>query len=117
VKFCGPNNTVEWVALPLLAEGFDAGFTYVNYQVLSGATLLAAFFLATEMTSCPVTTGGQVIFGVGCGTIAMLLQLYYDTAIPAYLAVLAMNTLVPSIDALWRPRVFGQRHFEWLRRR
>ncbi len=117
VQFAGPNQTVEWVWTPVLAEGLDVGFTYVNYQILSGAMLLSAFFLATEMTSSPVTTGGQVIFGVGGGVLAMLLTLYYDTAIPAYLAVLAMNTLVPTIDTLWRPRVFGQKHFEWLRRR
>ena len=117
VQFAGPNRTVEWVWMPMFAEGLDVGFTYVCYQILGGATLLAAFFFATEMTSSPVTTGGQVIFGVGCGILAMLLQLYYDTAIPAYLAVLAMNTLTPSIDAIWLPRVFGQRHFEWLRRK
>ena len=117
IQFARPNNTVEWVWFPTLAEGVDVGFTYVAYQILSGALLLSAFFLATEMTSCPVTTGGQVIFGVGCGMIAMLLKLYYDTAIPAYIAVLAMNTLTPTIEAIWRPRVFGQKHFEWLRRR
>jgi electron transport complex protein RnfD len=114
VQFAGPNRTVEWVWFPMFSEGLDVGFTYVCYQILSGAMLLAAFFFATEMTSSPVTTGGQVIFGVGCGVLAMLLQLYYDTAIPAYLAVLAMNTLAPSIDAIWLPRVFGQKHFEWL---
>lgn len=117
LQFAGPNRTVEWVWFPMLTEGLDVGFTYVCYQILSGAMLLAAFFFATEMTSCPVTTGGQVIFGVGCGVLAMLLQLYYDTAIPVYLAVLAMNTLAPTIDALWLPRVFGQKHFEWLHRR
>ncbi len=117
VQFAGPNRTVEWVWMPMFIEGLDVGFTYVCYQILSGATLLAAFFFATEMTSSPVTTGGQVIFGVGAGLLAMLLQLYYDTAIPAYLAVLAMNTLTSSIDAVWLPRVFGQRHFEWLRRK
>ncbi|MBN1942636.1 MAG: RnfABCDGE type electron transport complex subunit D [Phycisphaerae bacterium] len=117
VRLAGPNQTIEWTWFPLFTEGLDVGFTYVCYQVLSGAMLLAAFFLATEMTSSPVTTGGQVIFGVGGGLIAMGLQLYFDTAIPAYLAVLAMNTLTPGIDALWLPRVFGQKHFAWLRRR
>ncbi|MBN1555551.1 MAG: RnfABCDGE type electron transport complex subunit D [Phycisphaerae bacterium] len=115
VQLAGPNQTVEWMWFPVFAEGLDVGFTYVCYQVLSGALLLSAFFLATEMTSSPVTTGGQVIFGVAGGWIAMGLQLYFETAIPAYLAVLAMNTLTPTIDAIWLPRVFGQKHFEWLR--
>jgi electron transport complex protein RnfD len=107
-------RTVWW---PVLAEGFDVGFIYVNYQLLSGELLLAAFFLATEMTSRPVTTGGQVIFGIGCGFIAMMLKLYIQVPVPAYMAVLAMNTFTPIIDSIWRPRVLGQQRLGFLRRR
>lgn len=117
VMLSGPNDTVEMVWLPLLSEGLDVGFTYVNYQVLSGELLLTAFFLAPEMTSRPVTHGGQVLFGVGCGVIAMLLTLYMNIRIPSYMAVLAMNTLTPMIDAMWRPRVFGRKRFAFLRRK
>lgn len=113
----GRHAAVVRVWLPLLKEGLDVGFIYVTYQILSGGVMLAAFFLATEMTSRPVTRGGQALFGVGCGAAAMMLKLYVDTPIPAYLAVLAMNTLTPTIDAIWRPRVFGQRHFEFVRKR
>ena len=122
IRLAGPGGTPEWVFFPILYDGPDvpptlgAGFTYVNYQLLSGGILLAAFFLATEMTSRPVTAGGQAIFGLVCGAVAMLLKLYLDTPIPAYLAVLAVNTLPPTIDAIWRPRLFGQRHFAWLRK-
>jgi len=115
IRLAGPNVTTRIVWYPLMLEGLDVGFTYVNYQVLSGELLLAAVFLATEMTSRPVTTGGQVIFGAGCGVLAMLMQLYVAVPIPAYMAVLAMNTLSPTIDSLWRPRVFGRRRFEFLR--
>ena len=45
----------------------------------------------------------------------MLMQLYMSIGIPAYLAVLVMNTLTPTIDAIWRPRVFGRRRFHFLR--
>lgn len=114
VKLAGPNQTIEWAWLPLTAEGLDAGFTYVHYQLLSGGLLLAAFFLAPEMTSRPVTAGGQTIFGIGCGVAAMLMKLYLNTSIPAYVAVLAMNTFTPTIDMIWQPRVFGQRRFPWL---
>jgi electron transport complex protein RnfD len=114
IRLAAPGNTTETVWLPLLAEGGDVGFVYVSYQVLSGPLLLAAFFLATEMTSRPVTAGGQVLFGIGCGAGAMLLQLYFNTPIPAYLAVLGMNTLTPGIDAVWRPRVLGTSR--WFRR-
>ena len=108
IKLAGPNNTTDVIWWPLLQEDWEVGMIYLCYQVLGSEMLLAAFFLATETTSRPTTSGGQVIFGLGCGTIAALLQLYVDTAIPAYLAVLAMNTFTPVIESLWRPRVLGQ---------
>jgi len=124
VRLAGPQDTVVTMWFPILGDRFsegqtqlDVGFVYVWYQLLSGAMFLAAFFLATEMTSRPVTSGGQVIFGVGAGALAMLLKLYFDTPIPSYMAVLAMNTLTPTIDAIWRPRVLGQRHFSMFRPR
>jgi Na+-translocating ferredoxin:NAD+ oxidoreductase subunit D len=116
VKLAGPNQTVEWVWLPIVAESFDVGFTYVSYQLLSGGLLLAAFFLAPEMTSRPITAGGQALFGVGCGIAAMLMKLYLNTSIPTYVAVLAMNTFTPTIDMIWQPRVFGQKRFAWQRK-
>jgi len=126
VRLAGANDTIETLWMPLLAEGLDAGFTYVNYQLLSGELLLAAFFLATEMTTRPVTSKGQVVFGLGCGVLAMSLRLGLlarltdlpiDTPIPCYAAVLAMNTLTPSIEGIWRPRVLGARRFAWLGRK
>jgi len=117
IRFAAPNQTIRVVWFPISAEGFDAGFTYVNYQLFSGELLLGAFFLATEMTSRPVTAGGQLLFGVGCGVVAMLLKLYVNVPIPCYMGVLAMNTLTPTIDRIWRPRVFGMRAFQRIFRR
>lgn len=117
VQLQGPYETVRRVWWPLFSEGLPVGWTYVNYQLLSGEFLLATFFLATEMTTRPVTAGGQVIFGVGCGIAAILLRLYTPVPIPAYMAVLGMNTLTPAIEALARPRVFGQTRIGWLRGR
>ncbi len=102
----GASLTIWW---PLTVEGLDVGVTYIHYQLLGSELLLAAFFLATEMTSRPVTTGGQALFGAGCGILAMLLKLYLAAPIPFYLAVLGMNTLTPLIDTVftrrWRGRI------------
>jgi len=114
VYFAGPHDTVlaRWV--PFIIEGRDTGLMYVAYQLLSGELFLAAFLLAAEMTSRPVTVGGQAIFAACGGALAMLLKLYVDTPIPAYMAVLAVNTMTIVIDDFWRPRVFGQKHFAFL---
>jgi electron transport complex protein RnfD len=116
VFLAGPHQTVETIWWPVQAEGLDVGFIYVMYQLLGGELMLAAFFLATEMTSRPVTSGAQALFGVGCGSLAMLLQMYTPIAIPCYMAVLIMNTFTPVIDHLWRPRVLGRRRLSWLRK-
>jgi electron transport complex protein RnfD len=110
------SSAEPWTQPPLLREGLEVGFIYVCYQLLSGEFLLAAFFLATETTSRPVTTGGQILFGLGAGGAAMLMRLYVDTPIPAYIAVLLMNTFTPMIDTIWRPRVLGMRRYAWLRK-
>ena len=107
IQGAGGEHAVRNVWMPAGAEGLDVGIVYVSYHLLSGELLLAALFLAPEMTSRPVTTGGQVIFALGCGAIAMLLRLYVDVPVPCYMAVLVMNTFAPAIDAMWRPRVFG----------
>ncbi|MCE5277277.1 MAG: RnfABCDGE type electron transport complex subunit D [Planctomycetaceae bacterium] len=112
----GSDGHVAWKWLPLVFEGADTGFTYVLYQLLSGELLLAAMFLAPEMTSRPVTTGGQVIFGVGCGVAAMLLRLYVDLPVPCYTAILIMNSFTPKIDRLWRPHSLGQPAWRWFGR-
>ena len=55
-------------------------------------------------------------FAVGCGTLGMLIHLYAAVPVPFYMAVLILNTFVPTIDALWRPRVLGRKLF-WRWRR
>ena len=117
VQIQGAGGAVRNVWMPAGSEGFDVGIVYVSFHLLSGELMLAAIFLAPEMTSRPVTTGGQVIFALGCGTIAMLLRLYVDVPVPCYMAVLVMNTFVPAIDAIWRPRVFGASWLWRLRKR
>ena len=102
-----------WRWLPFLAEGSDAGFAYVSFHVFSGELLLAAWFLATEMTSRPVTAPGQTIFGILCGVITILLRHYTGFPMPAYGAVLIMNTFTPVLDNI-RPRVLGRA--PWWRR-
>jgi Na+-translocating ferredoxin:NAD+ oxidoreductase RnfD subunit len=109
IRLFAPGGTETLVWLPALHEGLDVGFTYVNYQLLSGQLILTAFFLAPEMTSRPVTAGGQTLFGIGVGLLTVILTLYFNVTIPAYMAVLAMNTFTPVIDTLWRPPVLGQR--------
>jgi Na+-translocating ferredoxin:NAD+ oxidoreductase subunit D len=108
VQLAGPAGQIRTVWWPLLAEGWPVGFTYVNYHLAGGELLLAAILLAPEMTSRPVTGLGRVLFGIGCGTLAMLLRLYVIFPLDAYVAVLVMNTFTPVLELITRPRVLGK---------
>lgn len=74
--------------------------SFAVYSMLSGGVIFAAVFMATDHTTSPCTTLGQVIYGVGCGGLTVLLRysgLFYDGAYPA---VLIMNELARPIDTL-----------------
>jgi Na+-translocating ferredoxin:NAD+ oxidoreductase subunit D len=83
-------------------------FVVPLYQILSGGVLLAAFFMATDPVTSPVTQRGMLIFGIGCGLLTFLLRLCGGFAEGVGFAVLLMNVTVPLIDRFSRPRRFGE---------
>ena len=44
-------------------------------HLLSGGILLGAFFMATDYVTCPSVRRGQIVFGIGCGALTMLIRL------------------------------------------
>ncbi len=74
-----------------------------------GGLMLGAFFMATDMVTKPLTTTGRRIFAVGCGAVTMLIRLFAGYPEGVCYAILFMNTCVPFIDAVTKPKVFGKR--------
>ncbi len=68
------------------------------FHLLSGGMILAAFFMATDVVTTPITTKGRVIFGIGCGVITMLIRIWGSYAEGVGLAILFMTMLTPAID-------------------
>ncbi len=77
------------------------------YQLLSGGLMLGALFMATDYTTSPVTKYGKVIFAAGCGVLTILLRTYSNMPEGVSFSILLMNILVPHIERLSAPRVFG----------
>jgi electron transport complex protein RnfD len=63
--------------------------------------------MATDYVTCPITRRGQLIFGVGCGLLTMLIRYFGSFAEGASFAILVMNLLVPYIEKITMPRRFG----------
>ena len=77
------------------------------FHILSGGLILGAFFMATDYVTSPLTSKGQVIFGVGCGLFTMIIRLWGGYPEGASYAILIMNAVVPLIDRHVRPRIYG----------
>ena len=83
---------------------------YPNAMVhlLSGAAMLGAFFIATDLVTSPVTKTGQLLFGAGCGLLVFVIRTWAGYPEGVAFAVLLMNALTPLIDHYIRPRVYGR---------
>ncbi len=75
----------------------------------AGGLMIGAFFMATDMVTKPLTQPGRRIFAIGCGCVTMLIRLFAGYPEGVCYAILFMNTCVPFIDSMTRPKVFGQR--------
>lgn len=85
-----------------------ARYADAPFHLLSGATLLGAFFIATDPVTSPVSRTGQLIFGVGCGLFIYTIRTWAGYPEGVAFAVLLMNACTPVIDHYVRPRIFGR---------
>jgi electron transport complex protein RnfD len=76
-------------------------------HLLSGGLILGAFFMATDYVTCPSIRKGQIIFGIGCGVITMLIRLKGGFPEGVMFAILLMNCFAPLIDRNVKSKVFG----------
>ncbi len=103
-------GTVALIAL-ILPRGDEGAWAWMTAQLLSGSLMLGALFMATDPTTSPVTPRGQVMFGVGCGLLTMLLR--YHSSYPEGVgwAILTMNCCVWLLDRAGMPRRYGVHNF------
>jgi electron transport complex protein RnfD len=77
------------------------------FQMFSGATLLGAFFIATDPVSAATTPKGRLIYGAGIGLLVFVIRSFGGYPDGVAFAVLLMNLAAPTLDHYTRPRVFG----------
>lgn len=77
------------------------------FHLMSGASMLCAFFIITDPVSGPTTPRGKLYFAAGVGVLTYLIRVYGGYPDGVAFAVLIMNMCVPLIDAHTQPRVFG----------
>jgi len=84
---------------------FFAGDPIIH--VLGGGLILGAFFMATDYVTVPSVRSGQIIFGVGCGALTVLIRRFGGFPEGVMFAILLMNCFAPLIDRKMRTKTFG----------
>lgn len=77
-------------------------------HLMAGSVILGAFFIATDLVTSPMSVRGQIIFGVGCGTLVFIIRTFAGYPEGVAFAILLMNAATPLIDHYFRPRVYGR---------
>jgi electron transport complex protein RnfD len=100
-----PVSFIGTVALIALATGDIAN---VPFHVLAGGLMLGAFFMATDYVTSPVAPKAQILFGIGCGGITMVIRLFGGYPEGVSFSILFMNLLTPLLDKVFAPKKFGE---------
>jgi len=83
-------------------------FTNPLFNVFTGGLLLGAIFMATDYVTSPMTTKGQIIFGIGIGVITVFVRYFGSYPEGVSFAILIMNCTVPLLNKYCKPRRFGE---------
>ena len=85
------NGRIEWTAA----------------QLFSGGLMLGAIFMATDYVTSPLTKLGQVVYGIGCGVLTIMIRYFGGYNEGVSYAILIMNCCVVLLDRIGRPVKFG----------
>lgn len=76
-------------------------------QLFGGGLMLGALFMATDYVTSPITKLGQVVYGIGCGVLTILIRYFGGYNEGVSYAILVMNCCVVLLDRIGRPVKFG----------
>lgn len=103
------TRTIRWI-IPLTVLGSIAvlsggawlvdaeRFASPAFHILGGATLMCAFFIATDPVSAATTPRGRIAYGIGIGALVWIIRTFGGYPDAVAFAVLLMNMAAPTLD-------------------
>ena len=76
-------------------------------HLFGGGLMLGAIFMATDYVTSPVTKLGQLVYGIGCGVLTIMIRYFGGYNEGVSYAILCMNACVVLLDRIGRPVKFG----------
>ena len=86
-----------------------AQFANPLFHLLSGGTMIGAFFIVTDPVSGCTTPRSKLIFGASAGLLAYIIRVFGGYPDGVAFAVLLLNLCAPVIDLLTQPAIFGMK--------
>lgn len=77
------------------------------FHLTAGATMLGAFFIATDPVTSATSNRGKIYFGIGIGLLIFIIRGWGGYPDAVAFAVLLMNLTAPFIDQYTQPRTYG----------
>ena len=114
------KKVIQWqipvallATLGLISAAFylfsPAEFASPVFHLFSGASVLGAFFIATDPVSASTTPLGKIIYGASIGFFIYVIRVWGNYPDAVAFSVLIMNMAVPMIDYYTQPRVLGHK--------
>ena len=108
IKVTIPVSYIGTVAV--LAFLFPMGndrIVWTAAQLFGGGLMLGAIFMATDYVTSPLTNLGQIVYGIGCGVLTIMIRYFGGYNEGVSYAILIMNCCVVLLDRIGRPTKYG----------
>ena len=76
-------------------------------HLFAGGAMFGAFFIATDPVSSPLSNTGRWLFGIGTGSLVMVIRMFSGYPEGVMFAVLIMNSVAPLLDRWTEPTPLG----------
>jgi Na+-translocating ferredoxin:NAD+ oxidoreductase subunit D len=99
--------SLSLLALLFYDSGSSASGGSPLFHLLSGATMLGAFFIVTDPVTSAVSRTGRLVYGALIGALVYLIRVRGNYPDALAFAVLMANFAAPFIDYYTQPRSYG----------
>ncbi|MEM9102549.1 MAG: electron transport complex subunit RsxD [Pseudomonadota bacterium] len=82
-------------------------YAHPMFNIVTGGTMLGAFFIATDPVTASTTPKGRWIYGAMIGILIYIIRTWSSYPDGVAFAVLLMNMTVPTLDHYTKPRTYG----------
>lgn len=100
----GSAGLTAWILFAVDPQHYPDPF----FMLFSGGLILGAVFMATDMSTSPVTPRGMWVYGAAIGLLTVVIRYYSGLPEGVMYAILLGNAATPLIERITQPTPFGK---------